>query len=81
MKFPLPNGNVGVLKADQMAARRCYRNSLRIKRGAWEEFAKDPPERVFFERVFFVKFDPTGELRDGRRPYPTEDLTIMTYIF
>ncbi|KAJ1391943.1 hypothetical protein SESBI_36202 [Sesbania bispinosa] len=25
--------------------------------------------------------DPIGELRDDRRPHPTEDLKVMTYIF
>ncbi|KAJ1418272.1 hypothetical protein SESBI_16018 [Sesbania bispinosa] len=46
------------------------------QRGAWEEFAEDP-----LERVFFAELDPTGELRDDRRPHPTEDLKVMTYIF
>ncbi|KAJ1383904.1 hypothetical protein SESBI_42974 [Sesbania bispinosa] len=27
MKFPFPDGNIGVVKADQVAARRCYKDS------------------------------------------------------
>ncbi|KAJ1412778.1 hypothetical protein SESBI_20213 [Sesbania bispinosa] len=43
MKFPLPSGNLWAVKAYQVAARRCYKDSLRIKRGEWVASAENPP--------------------------------------
>ncbi|KAJ1400256.1 Ribonuclease H superfamily [Sesbania bispinosa] len=46
-----------------------HKNSLRIKRGEWAECAEDAPQRVFF-----AELDPRGDLREDRRPQPTDEL-------
>ncbi|KAJ1387700.1 hypothetical protein SESBI_39767 [Sesbania bispinosa] len=62
-------GHKWITLADQVTGRRCYKNSLRIKKGDWEELAEDQPQRVFF-----AELDSRGELRDDRRPQPSEEL-------
>lgn len=55
MKFSLTNENIGVVKAYQLMARRCYKDSLRIRRGEWEERREEAPHGVFF-----AELDPQG---------------------
>jgi len=57
MKYPLEDGRVGVVKGDQVTARKCYEDSLRNK-GA--ERRKTPEDL----RCNFLDLDPRGFSKD-----------------
>ena len=47
LKYPLENGRVGIMKGDQGIARKCYKDSLRLKRMSYvDEPIKDDQLKV-----------------------------------
>ena len=69
MKYPLEDGRVGVVKGDQVTARKCYEDSLRNK-GAER---KKAPEDL---RCNFLDLDPRSFSKDEEewRPRPVEEV-------
>ncbi|XP_020201791.1 uncharacterized protein LOC109787663 [Cajanus cajan] len=68
VKYPLPNGDVGVLKVDQEVARKCYKDSLKARRRLYTA----PAEK----HIHSVELDPRMGQFD-HRPAPAEDVKEM----
>ncbi|XP_020234170.1 uncharacterized protein LOC109814212 [Cajanus cajan] len=65
VKYPLPNGDVGVLKVDQEIARKCYADSLKARRRLYTT----PAEK----HIHSIELDPRMGQFD-HRPAPAEDV-------
>ncbi|KAJ1404086.1 hypothetical protein SESBI_26823 [Sesbania bispinosa] len=55
------------------AARRCYRDSLKVRRRNWPEPQVKEKESAENHKVFFAELDPREDFFE-RRPQPTEEL-------
>nr|KYP68807.1 Retrovirus-related Pol polyprotein from transposon 17.6 [Cajanus cajan] len=69
VKYPLPNGVVGVLRVDQEVARKCYGDSLKARRRLYTAQVE--------KEVHSVDLDPRVSHFD-RRPAPAEDIKKVT---
>ena len=71
MKFFTDNEEVAIVKADQVAARRCYNANLEIQRQKKEE-SHDNSRPPNFAKVMMVDLD--ARKMEGRRPEKGEEL-------
>jgi len=69
MKYPLEDGRVGIVKGDQLIARKCYEDSLRNKGVERKSNSED-------QRCNFLDLDPRGFCKDEEEwhPRPAEEL-------
>ncbi|GAU42011.1 hypothetical protein TSUD_236780 [Trifolium subterraneum] len=69
IKYPLEGDEVGIIKADQSTARKCYEDSLRNRRAERRKIVND-------QRCNFLDLDPRDFNKDEEewRPRPAEEV-------
>lgn len=55
IKYPLDNGQVGVVNKDQGVAKKCYQDSLRIEKTT---MVSNPPPRPSAHNINFMDLEP-----------------------
>lgn len=69
LKYPLEDGHVGVLKGDKGLARKCYEDSLKLKKKAQD----DEPVKDDHLKVNLVDIDPREDPAEDNLT-PIEDM-------
>ncbi|CAJ2637529.1 unnamed protein product [Trifolium pratense] len=77
MKCPLDNGGVGIVRGDQLLAKRCYESSLKIRHRTSNSGStpqqKQTPRQGIINVIEIADMDPWEEFQD-KRVSPIEEL-------
>ena len=81
MKFPLPDGQAVVIRADQKEARQCYVDCLRVKKSDPKKLTSEAAEEITFQStdVDLAKLDPRENFKE-ERPQPEGELILCWII-